>query len=208
MWAAVGGAALAYVQHGGQSGNAGDVVHYDAAGEIEHAPFLEHASTPNHVDEREIDEGQPSGKEQHVRLERDAIGERAGDERRSDNGEHHLIGDEDKCRDGVVWRGRAQVDSAQECVVEVADDAVPVAAEAERIAVEKPDHRRPAHGDEALNHDGEHVLASHQAAIKEGEAGRHQHDQAAAQNHETRITSVEMQHRGFSRQQSGSARWG
>ena len=78
--------------------------------------------------------------------------------------------------------------------IEIADDAVPVAAEAQRIAVQIPDDGRPAHGDEALDHDGEDVLASHQPAVKERQAGCHQHDQAGAKNHEAGVTGVEVKH--------------
>ena len=78
--------------------------------------------------------------------------------------------------------------------MKVADDAVPVAAEAQRIAIGVPDDGGPAHGDKTLNHDGQDVLAAHQAAIKEGETRGHQHDQAGAQNHETGISGIEMKH--------------
>ena len=138
---------------------------------------------------------QPAGEKQAVGLEGHAIGEGAGDERRRDDGEHHLVGDEDHGRNGVVRPGgRRQVDAAQADIVEIADDAVPVAAEAERVAVQVPDDRGPAHGDEALDHDGQNVLAADQPAVEKGEARRHQHDQAGAQNHEAGITGVEVKH--------------
>jgi len=53
---------------------------------------------------------------------------------------------------------RGQVDAMQANLVEIADDPVPIAAEAQRVAIQIPDDGRPAHGDEALDHDGEHVL--------------------------------------------------
>ena len=180
MRTAIGGVALADVENGGESGDAGDVVDDDAAGKIENTPLLQKASAPNHVDEGEIDEGEPSGKEQHVGLEGDAVGEGAGYERGGDDGEHHLVGNENEGGNGVIGRGRIEADAAQKSEVEVADDPVPVAAETERIAVEIPDHRGPAHGNETLNHDGEDVFAPDQAAVEKGQAGGHQHDQAGA----------------------------
>src|SRR5271165_1284802 len=91
--------------------------------------------------------------------------------------------------------------------IEIADDAVPVAAETQRIAIQVPDHGRPAHGDEALDHDGEDVLASDQAAIKKRQARRHEHDQAGAKNHETGVTGVEMKHKILQKKLCGSE-WG
>ena len=66
---AVGDPAPADVEHRGERGDAGDVVHDDAAGEVEHAPLLQEAAAPDHVDEREVDEQQPAGQEDHVGLE-------------------------------------------------------------------------------------------------------------------------------------------
>lgn len=78
--------------------------------------------------------------------------------------------------------------------MEVADDAVPIAAEAQRVSVQVPEHRGPAHGDIALDHDGEYVLAADKASIKEGKAGGHQHDEAGTQDHESGVAGVKMKH--------------
>src|SRR5208283_4885359 len=98
-------------------------------------------------------------------------------------------------RNRVIRRGwRGETDAAQADVVEVADDPVPVAAETQRITVQVPDDRGPAHRDKTLNHDGEDVLAAHQPAVKERQAGSHKHDQAGAKNHEAGITGVKVKH--------------
>ena len=94
----------------------------------------------------------------------------------------------------LLGEGGCEIDAVQAGVMEVADDAVPVTAEAQRVSVEIPDDGGPAHRDEALDHDGEDVLASYQAAVEESEAWGHQHDQAGAQNHETGITGIEVKH--------------
>src|SRR6185503_4332038 len=53
-------------------------------------------------------------------------------------------------------------------------------------------------GDEALDHDREDVLAPDEAAVEERQAGCHEHDQAAAEQHEARVAGVEMKHRAAS----------
>jgi len=58
------------------------------------------------VDEREVDEQLPGDKEDQVRLERDPVRERTGDQRRRDDREHHLVSDEDDQRDVVGTDGR------------------------------------------------------------------------------------------------------
>ena len=75
--------AFADVENGRERGDAGDVVHDDSAGEIFHAPLREDAAAPDHVDERKVNEDQPRRQEQHVSLERDAVGECAGNQRRA-----------------------------------------------------------------------------------------------------------------------------
>ena len=81
---------------------------------------------------------------------------------------------------------------------EVADDAeksVPrllIAGEAKREAEGPPEHRRPAHRDEALHHDREHVLPPDEPAVEERQPRRHQHDEAGAQQHEAGVPGIEM----------------
>ena len=76
----------------------------DASGEIKHTPFLQNAAAPHHVDEREINQQQPSGEKPHVRLERDAIRESTGDQCGCNYGEHHLISDEHHERNRIIRR--------------------------------------------------------------------------------------------------------
>ena len=185
----------AHVEHRGKGSQAGDVVDDDAAGEVEHAPGLQEAAAPHHVHEGEVDEEQPRRQEEHVGLEADPVGEGAGDEGRGDDGEHHLVGDEDELGDRWVLRRRAgQGDPVEEGLVEVADEAAGPARKAERVADGEPDHGRPAHRHEALDHDGQHVLAADQPAIEEGQARRHEHHQAGADEHEAGVAGVEPRH--------------
>ena len=204
MQALVDHAAPAHIDHRRQRRHARDVVDDDAAGEILHAPRGEQTAAPHHVDEREVDEQQPGRQEYPVGLERHPVRKRAGDERGRDDREHHLVRAEDDERDRVVRRrGHRRGDAAEERPVEVSDDPAEVGpgleipAEAHRESAQPPQHRRPAHRHEALDHDREDVLASHEAAVEEREAWGHQHDQAGAQDHEPRVTGVEVKHRGL-----------
>ena len=100
--AAVGDAPPPHIEHGGQRGDPGDGVHHDAAREVEHAPLLQQAAAPDHVDEGEVDEQQPANEEDQVGAEPHAVGERAGDQGRGDDGEHHLVREEHEVRNRWV----------------------------------------------------------------------------------------------------------
>ncbi|MCG3777156.1 MAG: hypothetical protein JW395_4032 [Nitrospira sp.] len=169
----------------------------NTAGEVEHTPSLQDAATPDHVHEGEIDEHQPQGEEGNVSLERYAVGESPGDERRGNNGKHHLVGDVHVERNSGTGRGRSEGDAVQERQVEIADHPSHIARETERITEGKPYNGGPAHRHIGLHHDGQNIFAADQAAIKEGKSGRHKHDQAAAQQHEGGIAGVEVGHDGL-----------
>src|SRR5260221_4495489 len=189
---------LADVKDRGESGDAGDVVDDDAAGEVENTQLCQDPASPHHVNERKVDEQKPPGQECHVRLEGDAAGEGAGDQGGRDDCEHHLVGAEDDHRDRVVRAGQVQRDVPEKDPVEIADDpeivgpALEVSAETHREPAEPPEDGRPAHGDETLDHDGQDVFPADEAAVEEGQARRHQHDQAAAEEHEPGISGVEV----------------
>src|SRR5205085_7875739 len=98
MWTAVHDFAFADVENGGEGGDSRDVVHDNSAGKILYAPLRQDAAAPYHVDERKVNQNQPRRQKQHVSLEGDPVREGASDQRRSDDGEHHLIGAEDEHR--------------------------------------------------------------------------------------------------------------
>ena len=72
--------ASAHDEHGGERRQAGQLVHDDATGEIEHTPICQPAPSPDHMDKGEVDEQQPPHQEDQVGLERHPIGERPGDQ--------------------------------------------------------------------------------------------------------------------------------
>src|SRR5205823_331745 len=58
----------------------------------------------------------------------------------------------------------------------------------------EPEDGRPAHRDVGLHYDRQHVASADQPAVEEGKARGHQHDQAAAQQHEAGVTRIEIRH--------------
>ena len=117
--------------------------------------------------------------------EPDALGKRAGDERRRDDREFQLKQREQSQRDGGGEQSmRRSADALQhpECA-RIADEAADTVAEGEAEADDHPQQRNHAHRDEALKHGGDRALAVHHAAIEEGESRRHQQDEARGRQH-------------------------
>jgi len=147
------------------------------------------------VHEGEIDQEKPQREEHHIGLEGDPVGERAGDQRRRNDREHHLIGDMYQQRNARRRRRRRKRNAVQERHVEIADDAAGTAGEAQRITHGEPDDGGPAHRHEGLHHDGQNVPPAHQAAVKERQSRSHQHHQAAAKQHKAGIAGIDIGHR-------------
>ena len=80
MQSRIGDAALTDVEDRRERREARRRMDDDAAGEIEHAVRLQNSPAPHHVRDREINEQQPGDEKQQIRLERHAVGERAGDQ--------------------------------------------------------------------------------------------------------------------------------
>jgi len=79
------------------------------------------------VGEGEVDEEQPGDEEDHPGLETHAVGEGPRDQRRGDDGEHHLVNEEHEHRHALVAGDpHVDIDALEEGPVEVADDAGPV----------------------------------------------------------------------------------
>ena len=76
-------------------------------------------------------------------------------------------------------------------MIEIADHAAHIAAEAERIAERVPEHGGPTHGHEALHHNAENVFSPNEPAIEKSQAGRHEHDEAAAEQHKGGVAGID-----------------
>ena len=150
-----------------------------AAGGVEQS-----ADAPDHVGHGAVDEQRPEGEKEGHGAELHALGKGAGDQRRGDDGEHELVDHEGLLGNGggVVGVG-AEGDAAQEEVLKAADEAVAV-AKGQRVADDGPENGDQAHHGEALHHGAEDVLAAHQAAVEERQAGAgHQQHQGGGDQH-------------------------
>ena len=93
---------------------------------------------------------------------------------------------------GISGKRRVQIHPVHKRLVEIADHAAHrIAAEAERVAADEPEDGGDAHGNETLDHDPEDVSLPRETAVEERKAGRHEHDEAGGQKHETSSASVE-----------------
>jgi hypothetical protein len=195
--------APALADHGDEheGGDAGVDVDGGATGEVERAPLEQPALRAEHpVGEGRVHEQGPQADEQHPGLELQPVGGRPRDQRRRDDGEHHLEGEEQDRRDreeveaGQLVEHRAlgvQLhDVGHEGEVEVADEATPV-AEGEGEADDGPEHADQAHGEEVLHEHAEHVLAADHAAVEEGEARRHEQHEGRRHEHPGGVAGIQ-----------------
>jgi len=183
--------AAANHEHRSQRRESAAHVNDHPAGEVEHAVGGEVAAAPGHVRQRQVDEEAPEDEKDQVARELHPVGEGAGDQRRSDDGEHLEVAEMGKCGDaGRPGPGRL-ADATQREPVEVADEAAPAAREHERVAHEHPNHRDDAHGDEGLHDDRKEVLAPHKAPVEEGYPGGHDGHQCRTDQDESGVACAD-----------------
>src|SRR5262249_15510948 len=86
--------------------------------------------------------------------------------------------------------------ACQADVAQITNDAATerIATVGQAIACDDPDDCHDPHGDEALHHDRQNVLASDQAPIKECKARCHQEDQGSADQYERGVCAIETTH--------------
>src|SRR5712664_1240780 len=115
-----------------------------------------------------IDQRRPRQHEHDERRELFPLREGTRDERRRDDGEHHLEKHEGLVRDGGgVRRVGLGSHPAQPYPLEAADDAPLVGAERQAIAPEHPLDGDEREDDEAVHQGPERVLLPHHAAVEE-----------------------------------------
>ena len=122
--------------------------------------------------------------EHHHGAKAHALGERSGNQRRRDDGEHELVDHERLVGNGGgVERVGGRSNVAQEQVAQVADERV-ARAEHQAVAAHRPQQGDHRHHGEALHHGAEHVLLAHQPAVEQSQAGtrHHQHQRGADQH--------------------------
>ncbi|CRQ21749.1 hypothetical protein PAERUG_E3_London_17_VIM_2_03_09_05208 [Pseudomonas aeruginosa] len=200
-----GRVALALAQHqaGDQAGDTGVDVHHGAAGEVQHAPVPHQGAVtaPDHVRDRRVDHGEPDRHEDQHRRELHALGEGADDQRRSDDREGHLEGDEHAFREQRGGGSQAVGgETAEEGLVQSADEGIevedallhPGGIERQAVAIDHPENGDQAGDGEALHHDRQHVLRSHHAAVEQRQAGDgHEQDERSGDQHPGGVAAVQ-----------------
>lgn len=180
----------------GKRRKTGADVDHDTARKVHYADLGEEAAAPNPVADGNVDEDHPQDEELQVAAEVQPPGERARDQRRSDDGKHKLVSKEQD------ERHSARIDGARsdphliqrEVVADVAEQAAHIRPESEAEPAENPDDGRNAHGNEVLHHDGQHVLFADHAAVEQRKGGRHHAHQRGAEHNKTCIARVEGKH--------------
>jgi hypothetical protein len=170
----------------------------DTAREIHRAELSKETATPDPVRRRQIDQDRPERDEGQVGTEAEAADEGARHQRRGDDGEHHLVGEDHDEGDGRPV-GRVGLDAHMVHAEEgsdIADQAVDGGAEHQAEATEHPDQADHAHADEVLDHDRQHVALLDEAAVEQGERRRHHAHQCRAEQDEGGIASAYSLHRG------------
>ncbi|MNI63954.1 hypothetical protein D3C73_1193680 [compost metagenome] len=195
--------ALAQYQAADQAGDTGVDVHHGAASEVEHAPVPHQRAitAPDHVRDRRVNQGEPDAHEhQHCR-ELHAFGEGTHDQRRGDDGEGHLEGNEDRFREQCGSRRQAvRRYAAEERLGEAADEGIEVehalfhtgGIEGHAVTVNDPENAHQAGDGKALHHHREYVLRTHHTTVVQGQArdGHEQHQRRGSQ-HPGGVTGVQ-----------------
>jgi hypothetical protein len=137
------------------------------------------------------------------------IGEGAGDQRRGDDRERHLVRAEEDERDREEAEelvvDAADADVLEERELQVADHAG-VARVAERQAEHDhgPEHPEQAHGEDVLHQHAEHVLRPDHAAVEQRQARRHEQHERRRHEHPGRVTTVQLELHLISSLRNGS----
>ena len=184
---------LADHQRRDQPGDAGVDVHDGSAGEVQQTHLLQEAAAPHPMRRRNIDDEQPHRAKQHEGRKLHALGDRAADQRASNDREGHLIGHEQYFRDSLGERtDRLDPDPHQGDAREIAEISA-VAGEGQAVAEQPPQDRHERGGDEALRHGRENVLLPDHAAVKQREPRqRHHQHQRGGGDHEAGVGGVDL----------------
>ena len=168
-------------------------VDHRAAGKIERAILEQPATAPNPVRQWRVDQRRPCQHENRERLEALSFSERAGNQRWSDRGEHHLETDKPHHRNSGSFEHVIRGDALSP-IVEPADDAALVGAERQRVAPEHPDHADERKCEDAVHDCRKHVLAVHETAVEEPQRRCHQHHQRRGNEKPGGIPTVHDRH--------------
>ncbi|CAB4626361.1 unannotated protein [freshwater metagenome] len=186
--------ALAKDDDHGKCGCTGVDVNDGATGEIECAELGQPAAAEDPVGDGGVDHDQPHGDEDRVGLELHPVRCCAGDERRCDHREGHLISAEEDERDRETepFRPGAHIDLPHPGEIEVADpSAIAGVSERQGEADEHPHDCEQAHGEEVLHEHAENVLGSDHACIEKGKTRSHEQNESCRHEHPGGITGID-----------------
>ena len=186
--------AVAEDERGDQRRYTGVDMDHGTTGKVESAHFKEQsAASPDHMRDREIDDGQPDRAEHHDRGKFHPLDNRPEHKRQGDGREGHLEGDEHIFRDHFVGEGRRRartVDASEEKLAP-ADEGIAFRTESQAITIDDPDQHRETGRGADLRHRRQHILGPGQTAVKEGKTGKdHQQDQYGCRHHPGVIAGI------------------
>src|ERR1044071_1363993 len=151
-----------------------------AAGEIERAHFAHPSlNAPNPMGEGVINERGPEHDENKKRAKFYPLGKCAGDQRRSDHSEHHLVNHESSVRYcSSVIRIGFRPDAVEAEPATVADPAADVRTESQAVSPERPLKADDGDNDETMHDGSKNIFAPDQAAVEEKQTRNrhHQHE--------------------------------
>src|SRR5450756_1894485 len=165
----------------------------DASRKIDDTHLLQPASTPDPVRHGGVDQQNPDHDEPQIGCKLHATCEGAGDERRRDDDKHHLVQEEDEEGDRRRICGAgcyAHATKPEE--FQPADDTTDIMSKRQGKPTKKPDEAHEAHGDEALQHKRQHILAPRETAIEKGKPRGHDKDEGLSLIHISEPTRLGM----------------
>src|ERR1043165_9109459 len=137
------------------------------------AALADPAAAPHPMRNRRVDEQRPERDERDVGTEAHPLDDRAGDQRRGDDGEGPLIREEQEVRDRPL---RAEADAAEEEEPAAAAPRRPM-SEGDGVAEERPGQADEAERGEAHHQRVEGILRAHHPTVEESEGGGHHEDE-------------------------------
>ncbi len=195
--------ALAQYQARDQTGDTGVDVHHGAASEVEHAPVPHQAAVtgPDHVRDRCINQREPDAHEDQHRGELHALGERTDDQRRGDDREGHLEGDEHRLREQRRRAGDARRrDTGEERLAHAAEERIEVddallhagSVEGNAVAINDPQDADQTGNGEALHQHGKNVFRANHTAVEQRQAGNgHEQHERCRGEHPGGVAGIE-----------------
>ena len=166
---------LAQDQSGDETSDAGIDMHHCTACEVEHAPIPHQSpvAAPDHMGNRQIDDGEPDRHKPEQRRELHSLGEGADNQRRGNDGKGHLEGSKDRL--GDCFRETLACHSAEQNLIQPADEGVDIDGallhalrrECQAVTVENPEDRHERSNGETLHQDRKDVLGADHSAVEE-----------------------------------------